>query len=455
MLCALLSGCSTQQSSPRRLSARLAPIPNSIEPAAAPILGEIVCPPKLCKDSLWKTAVNENGFLRLYVWDESLEVQKTPLQWDESIGMGGAFQGLVDGRFILGGMNTLHTGIKIAEFNPDGSLHSTGGFGDSRSRWGAYTPLADGGLAGAVYADPPSGQNKLIFDVYYRPKNLAWFSARWEFPPNTPSPIGMIFWATEGRDGLVWFFFTHDSSGAIGLMRMRPKILALPYPTGVLELVDFDANFIHVNRGDLSPSGELPTIYAVADADGILLGYQSFPYVETKCQYRKLHSRNSITRVRYDKSVTLLGTSEWWSPHIDFPLQAVFPRRDGIYYTMEFQGTQTCALGWNVGLFKNGVFSTSQVWPEGRITSLSPDGMVLFYNRQANTSEIIKLRFAPEMKIQRSGSSVIIDWDHASAGDLLEGSVNLKTWAPVTYGQRPAVLPATGPNRFFRVKTAP
>lgn len=352
---------------------------------------------------------------------------------------------MVDGRFVLGAPNVFRECVKVAEFDSNGAVLSTHAFGDSKTRDCAYTALANGGLAGAFNVDPRP-QNKLVFDVFCRMPGKPWFSQRLEFPPNTPSPLGFCMAAVEGSDGLICIFFMNDSSGSVGLMRLRPV-------NGALQLVDCDANFIPRGLGDLSCSGELPNIYAAADGDSILLGYQSAPDQFTKCPYRLIASRNSVVRVRPDKSKTLLATTPWWTPHIGFARVYLFPRPAGIYYAAEFQNIDTdCGLGWNVGLLKDGVFQTTQQLPEGRIAAVSRDGMLLFYTQPSNSSEIIKLRFRPEVKITRSQSEVIIDWDHAGPTDVLERSTDLKTWSVVPYTQRPVRLPTSGTAAFFRVK---
>lgn len=372
------------------------------------------------------------------------------------IGFSDGMQALAGTKLIVGSFGALGP-TQFSEIDFDtGALSYSTQVGGDKSLNGAMVGLYNTGVAGVIFSNSPSG--KVVFDAFYRAPVVpypgvsepTWITKHYEMPALLGFGQAYFPTAVQGPDGLVWVFFCRDSAGTIGLIRLRCV-------GNTLELVDFTDQLIGTGHGAMSPSGENLWPFCAVDKrnNRILLCYQNQPHLFTSCQGFRVASRHAITEVLSDKSVSLRAVNDWWTPHISYgyAIPALWPRPDGNYFAIEKLNVNgDCKLSWQLGMEKDGVFMVGSVLPEGRILSTSLDGWLFMYDRASNTSDLINLRFPPEITIRRSGSDVVINWDSASPSDVLESSADMQSWSPVPYAQRPVRLPANEAARFFRVK---
>ena len=376
------------------------------------------------------------------------------------------FQGRVGNRFIMGGVTSGGSSVKIGEWDPDtGQLLYETQVGDGESNCGEAAVTANGGFAGVVTADS-SPANRIWLDAFYRPPPMppnpsgtepppGWWWKRFDFPSNTGSPLPYQSTAVWWK-GFLWFFFTRDSAGQVGLARLRVEGngLAMDY---------FDAGFI--NNGDPAAcSGEYPILTAIVDKhhDRIVLGYHSnqmypdslYP-LPNLCDGGPWAVHWALTEVKLDLSFRLLGLAEWWVNRNTQTRPILFAQPDGIYFALAFTDIESgCGQGWNMGRFDGNTFATSQTLPYGTMLALSADEWFLFYNRPANKTELLRMEFAPRMSIERFGPGVKIAWPSPRPTDVVEESANGgASWQSIqgTYTS-PVVLPAYVGSRWFRVR---
>lgn len=418
-----------------------------------PILGN--------EKSGWATALRLDGGRiapSLGRWTrENQEVQLTPLAWSHDFPLDSGFQGFVDGRYILGG-NRSTSPILIGEFDAtSGQLIEQFEFSENAGTVRACVALGNGGLCAIAEVDG-GGRPVFIFDVCYREPAIAaysspkWWFQRFEFPANLGvDPIVLNMTGVQAADGLVTFFFTHDSGGTVGRIRFRIGLFGL-------ELVDYNEQWIGRHRPE-TPSGELPEITAMWDRynNRTVLAYQPWEdkYPDCPGLQGEPASRWMLTAAQGDQ-MSVLGVADWWSLHVSARRPVVFPRPDGIYFAFSYCNIDTdCAQGWNLGRFSDGRFEVLAQLPKGIITSYSNDGWILFYDFSTFSTDLIRLRLAPQMSVSKTYGGLRIDWDQAAPTDrLLAGSSPSSIGEVAHTGLPPAVVAYVDrPAQFFRVQT--
>lgn len=376
------------------------------------------------------------------------------------------FQGRVGNRFIMGGVRSNSDSIKIGEWDCNtGALLYEAQVGDAKSEYISAVSLPNnGGIAGVAAANS-SPDNLILLDAFYRGPLMppvpggsepptAWWWNRFTFPSNTGSMLPYHTTAVWWK-GFLWFFYTRDSAGQVGLAKLHVE--------GNELVLDYhDAGFIN-NGQEAACSGEYPYITAIVDpyGDRIVLGYHSnqmYPNsanpVQNSCDGGPWAVKWALTEVGAHLSHRLLGLADWWVNRNTQTRPVMFARPDGIYFALAYTNIKTdCAAGWNVGRFQDKRFSLDEeTLPNGSMLALG-DEWFIFYNRPANKTEL--RRMGSFLTIKQVGATVQLYWDPVRPGDVLEESVDGREWRAIGGTYSP---PVTLPHRldvvshFFRLR---
>lgn len=409
----------------------------------------------------------EDSLLR-WTRRESDGITSVPLQWDYPIAIGNAMHGLIGNTYIVGGMKTGSAPgggggpIRFGEFDAaTGELRGTYENGSRESRWGAGTVTKAGGFVAVVYVDVLP-RNDIVLDVFYRRPSVppmpgtepppAWSYERRTIPTKQ-SGVFDFLQVVQGPDGLIYVFIARDSAGTVALLRYRAEL-------DRLVLVDENAEFIPRGLGPISIMGEAPRITAVPNRyhGTVTLAYESSEHRTIACVGRELVSKWSVVDVKPDLTYSLMGETEWWAPHTNYPIPLIVPRSDGVYFALEHI-EDDCKLGWHLGRLAGGVFEKRDWLPYGSILGLSQDGWAFFFDRRDQNNPVtylLKVRCAPEMTIQDAGEDVLIDWTEAdpTGRDVLQADSTPDFKNPTSIygtGHPPRRIRKTGAQQFFRV----
>jgi hypothetical protein len=204
----------------------------------------------------------------------------------------------------------------------------------------------------------------------------------------------------------------------------------------------------------MAPMAELPWLHAQVDPwrNRVVLAVQKFQYTWEPCG--TIRSPTQFIAVYPDKSRELVGNVMDWSGHGN-PAY-VFPRPDGIYYSLTVNAnTVPCEPvdRFLFGGFVNGAATETPV-PCHPFMAVSYDGWIVRRIINADWSETFelgKLRLPPRVKIKDLGDEVEVKWDQQMIDDALQCSSDLQSWNECHFGPPPVLIQKGKQPQFYRV----
>ena len=225
---------------------------------------------------------------------------------------------------------------------------------------------------------------QMAFMFVWKDAAGAWQQQRLVIQSSTSDTLPTPGLSAVAYHGSVYAFFTRDSSGAVGLVKLSGEPLSVIYSNASW------LRYPSITDTKLLISGEAPTIWASVDAAGdrILLAYQCQDGQLWTCvgmENNSTKAHMSVVALHTDDSPYLVAETEWYDSHTSFGILPVWSDASGVTFNTPFW---SLACDWDQNgvqgaRFDYGAASCKKTWfvPGGnaQVMSYSDDGYCVIF----------------------------------------------------------------------------